>query len=262
MKIINYPDVTLDLRTATFQPYVKPGKIPQDVHRDSNHPPNIIQNIPAAINLCSISSSNAGFSENSKIHQEALNYSGYNHQLTFNDSQTAHPSKCKRHRNVSWFNPPYSMNVKTKIGRSFLSLVDSHFHDDYPLHNIFNRNTVKISYSCMSSMLGIINRNNKMIMNTNSPQAKEPAKQCNCRSPLECPLDNKVLSKSVVYQCTVRHDNTTQSYVGITAKMFKSRYNAHKSSFNNKHLEHSTSQSKYIWGLKAKTTNFRLTGVY
>ena len=71
-------------------------------------------------------------------------------------------------------------------------------------------------------MLGIINRNNKMIMNTNSPQAKEPAKQCYSRSPLECPLDNKCLSQSVVSQCTVHHDDTTQSYVGITANTFKS----------------------------------------
>ena len=103
-----------------------------------------------------------------------------------------------------------------------------------------------ISYSCMSRILGIINRSNKKIMNTSSPQAKEQAKQCNCRSPLECPLDHKCLSKSVVYQCTVHHDNTTQSYIGITANTFKSRYNAHKSSFNNKTLKHSTSLSKYL----------------
>ena len=183
------------------------------MHRDSNHPPSIIQNILAAINkrLCPILSNNAVFNEHSKIHQEALNYSGYNHQLTFNDNQTTHPSKCKRHRNVSWFNPPYSMSVKTNIGRSFLSLVNSHFHKEHPLHKIFNRNTVKISYSCISSMLEIINRNNKKIMNTSSPQAKELAKQCNCRSPLECPLDNKCLSKSFVCQCTVHHDNTTRT---------------------------------------------------
>ena len=95
-------------------------------------------------------------------------------------------------------------------------------------------------------------------MITSSPQAKELAKQCNCRSPLECPLDDKCLSQSVVYQCTVHHDDTTQSYVGVTANTFKSRYNAHKSSFNNKHIGHSTSLSKYIWDLKAKNTNLRL----
>ena len=129
----------------------------------------------------------------------------------------------------------------------FLSLVTSHSHKDHPLYKIFNGNTVKISYSCISSMLGIINRNNKMIMNTNSPQAKERAKQCYSRSSLECPLDNKCLSKSFVCQCTVHHYDTTQSYIGITANTFMSRYNAHKSSFNNKHLGHSTSLSKYIW---------------
>ena len=95
-------------------------------------------------------------------------------------------------------------------------------------------------------------------MDTSLPQANESAKQCKCRSPLECPLDNKCLSKSVVYQCSVHHDDITQSYVGITANTFKSRYNTHKSSFNYKHLEHSTSLSKYIWNLKATNTNFQL----
>ena len=59
--------------------------------------------------------------------------------------------------------------------------------------------------------------------------------------------------KKCCIPCTVHHDDTTHSYIGINANTFKSRYNAHKSSFNNKHLGHSTSLCKYIWDLKAKT---------
>ena len=110
----------------------------------------------------------------------------------------------------------------------------------------------------MSSMLKIINRNNKKIVKTSSPQANEPANQCSCRLPLECSLDYKCLSNNIVYQCTVHHNDTTQSYIEITATTFKSKYNAHKSSFKDKHLEHSTSLSKYLWDLKAKNTNFGL----
>ena len=51
--------------------------------------------------------------------------------------------------------------------------------------------------------------------------------------------------------------DTTQSYVGITANAFKSRYIAHKSSFSSRHLGHSTSLSEYIWDLTAENTNFK-----
>ncbi|KAJ8037403.1 hypothetical protein HOLleu_18211 [Holothuria leucospilota] len=56
-KIVNFLDITLDLRTSTYKPYVKPN-IPLYVHKQSNHPPLIIKNIPESINrrLSNISS--------------------------------------------------------------------------------------------------------------------------------------------------------------------------------------------------------------
>ena len=57
-KCVNYLDVTLDLRTESFKPYIKPGNIPQYINHNSNHPPSIIRNISEAINrrLSNISS--------------------------------------------------------------------------------------------------------------------------------------------------------------------------------------------------------------
>ena len=49
-KIVNFLDVTLDLNTGKFKPYSKPSSTPLYVHSQSNHPPNIIRNIPEAIN--------------------------------------------------------------------------------------------------------------------------------------------------------------------------------------------------------------------
>jgi hypothetical protein len=49
-------------------------------------------------------------------------------------------------------NPPYSKNVSTNVGQSFLKIIDEEFPADHPLHKIFNRNTVKISYSCMPNI--------------------------------------------------------------------------------------------------------------
>jgi hypothetical protein len=57
-----------------------------------------------------------------------------------------------RQRKIIWFNPPFSKSVNTNIGWEFLSLIDKHFPLQHKLHKIFNRNTVKISYSCMNNV--------------------------------------------------------------------------------------------------------------
>ena len=67
---------------------------------------------------------------------------------------------CKK-LSISWFNSPCRISVIFNIGSSFLSLVNLLTQQDYHLYKISNRNTVKISYSCISSMFGIINKNNK-----------------------------------------------------------------------------------------------------
>ena len=49
MKIVNYLDVTFDLTNSTCCPYRKPNDHPQYINTKSNHPPNIIKQIPASI---------------------------------------------------------------------------------------------------------------------------------------------------------------------------------------------------------------------
>ena len=64
-KVVNFLDVTLDLNTGKFKPYSKPSTTPLYVHSQSNHPPNILRNIPVAINrrLSSVSSDHEVFNE-------------------------------------------------------------------------------------------------------------------------------------------------------------------------------------------------------
>ena len=38
---------------------------------------------------------------------------------------------CKR---ITWFNPPYSLDVATNVAREFLLLIDTHFPPGHPLH--------------------------------------------------------------------------------------------------------------------------------
>ena len=48
----------------------------------------------------------------------------------------------KRKRNIIWYNPPYSMNVKTNVGKIFFKLLRKHFPPTHPMYIIFNTNKV------------------------------------------------------------------------------------------------------------------------
>ena len=69
-------------------------------------------------------------------------------------------------RKVIWFNPPYSRNVKTNIGKSFFHLLVKHFSANNKMHKIFNKNAVKVSYSCMKNMDSITSGHNHNILNS------------------------------------------------------------------------------------------------
>ena len=84
-KCVNFLDITLDLRSASHKPYMKPGNTPQYVHRNSNHPPSILRSVPEAINkrLSNMSSDKNAFDSAAPPYQEALQKSGYNFKLQY-----------------------------------------------------------------------------------------------------------------------------------------------------------------------------------
>ena len=123
-KIVNFLDVTLDLNSGIYKPYMKPNNTPLYINKDSNHPPSIIKNIPAAVNkrLCNISANERVFKEAIPPYQNALNKSGYDYKLRYEKVTNNNNNKRNRHRNVTWFNPPFSTNVYTNIGAKFLKI--------------------------------------------------------------------------------------------------------------------------------------------
>ena len=130
------------------------------------------------------------------------------------------------------------------------------------VYQIFNRNTIKISYSCMNNTKQIIDNHNKRIL-TASIQIDDTAtvaaaatiannKTCNCRQKNTCPLDGNCLQSSVIYQATVtrKDNNTTETYIGLTKNDFKTRYRNHTASFRHAKHRNSTELSNHIWTLK------------
>ena len=264
-KIVNFLDVTLNLNTGTYMPYTKPNATIQYVHHDSNHPPTVIKNIPAGINrrLSMLTSDKTSFTQAAIPYQKALNDSGYNYKLHY-EPDIANKQR-KRKRDILWYNPPYSLNVQTNIGRKFLSLIDKHFPKHHILGKIFNRNTVKVSYSCMNNTKQIIEAHNKRLLKqtTQSSEIKDQQekKMCNCRQTDQCPLQGRCLQTSVVYQATVtrKDNNATESYIGQTSTEFKTRYRNHIASFKNVNNKYATELSKYIWTLKDKNIDYNVS---
>ena len=259
-KIVNFLDVTLDLNTGKFKPYSKPTTTPLYVHSKSNHPPNIIRNIPEAINrrLCDISSDEDVFNEAAPLYQEALRKSGYSYKLKFNPIPQRPPKRKRRRRNVIWFNPPFNRNVQTNIGKAFINLINKCFPTGHKLRKIFNRNTIKLSYSCMPNMKQIIDGHNKAILKTAAQPDQQTTKMCNCRKKDECPLKGECLKKEIVYQATVTTRENSETYVGLTATEFKTRWRNHQMSFKREEKRNDTELSKYLWKLKEKKKDFAI----
>ena len=115
-------------------------------------------------------------------------------------------------------------------------------------HKIINKNTIKLSYSCMSNIKQSVANHNKAILSKEKIK-EEQIKLCNCKNRTLCPLQGNCLQKGVVYQATVTQTNTMREdiYIGITENEFKTRYKQNTSSFRLSHKASATSLIEHIW---------------
>ena len=250
-KIVNYLDVTLNLTNGTYKPYHKPDDETNYIHVESDHPPNIIKQLPIAVEkrISNLSSSEEIFEQSKQHYQDALVKSGYKHVLKYNPTTTT-TSRRNRGRKIIWFNPPYSRSVETNIGKEFLQLLDTHFPRHDPLHKIFNRNTVKVSYGCMPNIKASISAHNKKILGEKEPMSEG---NCNCQQPETCPLPGKCTTPNLLYESVLTSDLPDYGeklYKGISEPIFKKRFGNHKKSFNHVDYKSDTCLSKEVWKIK------------
>ena len=121
-----------------------------------------------------------------------LKEEGYQERLPFDRKVIVAAAKEKksRKRDVLWYNPPFSSNVRTNIGHKFLNIIKNEFGPRHQLRKIFNKNTLKIVYSCMDNMKNHRERHNKLMLN-NSETSASRKHECNCRDPNQCPLEGE-----------------------------------------------------------------------
>ena len=114
------------------------------------------------------------------------------------------------------------------------------------MHKLFNRNTVKIAYSCMPNMARLIKAHNKRVLHPPTPD-----KDCNCRIKNSCPLKGKCQADNVIYQAMVSDDTrNAKVYTGMSAPPFKARYSNHLTTLRHDRYENSTELSKHVWSMK------------
>ena len=165
--------------------------------------------------------------------------------------------KRKRQRNILWFNPPYRKTVKTKTGKFFLQLIKKRFPKDHKFHKIFNRNTLKLSYSCMPNIKTKIKTHNRKIQQNVPPKS---TKHCNCQQKENFPINGACVQESLVCYATISCNGKNYKpklCKGSCETSFEKRYSNHKKSINVPLHKHNTKLSTEYWNLKKKQLNPR-----
>ncbi|GAB1597860.1 hypothetical protein Ahia01_000062700, partial [Argonauta hians] len=232
-------------------------------------------------------------SPNPKIHTDNRNTRpNYNRTNTTHDTIDSHrgtgrklrnnrnkqdyrePSKKYKNKEVIWFNPPYNLNVKTKVGKLFFEVLESSIPKEHRYRCILNRNIIKLSYATVPNIKNYIDRSNskklkehdKLLANTTNPhtitqiQEHNTTKHCNCRNTSECPAGGECWKSNLVYKCEVTSNNNTKRiYLGQTSNIWKKRLANHISSFSNPNTKNATSLARHIWELKTKAIPYNIS---
>ena len=85
--------------------------------------------------------------------------------------------------------------VRIPLGSIFQMKPKKYFQKNHKYHNIFNKNNMKVSYSCMDNRIKIINSHNKYVASK-----KDQANQnlFNCQNLDNCQLGNKYITSKIV----------------------------------------------------------------
>ena len=260
LKTVDFLDITFNLVEENFKPYKKPNSQTLYVNIESNHYNTVLNEIPNSVNqrLTNISSSEIEFEHCKNEYEKALKESGFNKKLKFlndessNKKGTENKSKTKnRKRKIIWYNPPFNKALKTDFGKLFFKLLDKHFPRGHKLHKIFNRNTVKLSYSTTPNMKRILQNHNSKILNKRKEKLD---KECSCPRTRKnkCILQNKCLHKAIVYKASVL--KTGHYYIGVSEADFKHRHARHTYSFRHEKDKGSTTLSQKIWEIGENIT--------
>lgn len=270
LTVVDFLDVTMSLVDGSYKPYRKDDLAPLYIHQNSNHPPHVKKQMVKMIGrrISDLSSDENIFNQAAPIYNQALRNSGFLENIQFS-KRNEEPSK-RRKRNVIYFHPPWSDQIETKIGMSFLSLLDKHFPKGAELHKYFSRQKVKVSYSNLPNVSRAIKGINRRVLH---PETALQLKGCDCESARSgngcveegghCLTTNCVYHAKLSYE--LPHPTTgmliqwIKGYFGLTKNLFKERVSSHKTTFRYPTYKSSTTLSRKVWELKEATPPINFT---
>ena len=121
LKIVDYLDVTLNLSDGLDKLFHKPNSEINYIHRESNHPPSIIKQLPLSVEsrLSKLSSDKNVFIQAASVYQEALKRAGYNHKISYDNSDkynsNSNINNNNNNNNNSNSNDNNNNNIKVKF---------------------------------------------------------------------------------------------------------------------------------------------------
>ena len=240
------------------------------------YPSIVLENIPYNINkrLSTISSNKEYFDEEKMTYQKAILDAGYSYDLSYTKGFQKRPKQyCGQNKGfqnnnvqstnqtnrskVKWFNPPFNLYCATNVGKIFRDIIKKHFSGGDDLSKLFNKNRLKISYSCLPNIKSKISAHNKLLLSGN-PKPNRGEKNCNCQKSRECPLKGNCIIENSVYKAQVLKEGQQgtdgHAYVGLHSGLFKLRLANHEQSFKDR-TKAKCELAKYIWQMKDRGIN-------
>ena len=152
LKEVDFFVFTLNLQNGTYCPYKKTDDKLLYIHSTLKHRPKIMKQLPNSISerLSKNFSNQESFNTGKVEYKDVLKKLGHNVDLKYSNNKSKKQKTWKQ--KIIWFNPSFSKSISTNVAKTFLQLVTKHFLRSQKLHKIFNRNTVKVSYSCINNM--------------------------------------------------------------------------------------------------------------
>ena len=188
LQITDFLDVTFNLKND-----------PLYINALSNHPKNIIKEIPNMIGkgISEIFCDEHEFVKTKGDYNKALEKSCFSEKTKYHKQGSVKRVQTKQ---VIWFNATYSSYVKANIGKIFMNLIVKHIPKHHMYNKIFNKNTIKQSYSCMQNMGNVITKNNDKLL---FQSFEQPTQMCNCRDQANYSRERNCLRKCFMYHAQV-----------------------------------------------------------
>ena len=217
LKVVNYFDVTFNLNDGYYRPCRKPINAIHYIHIQSNHPESITKRLPWSIEkvLIKIIIIKIYISRNDIILRATSRQLWIQRKTNLQRAKGNYETAGKNQkRNILWFNPAYSKSLKTNIVKYF-RLFNKHFPLRHNLRKIFNKNTLKLSFSCIPNLKAKIDEHNKKIL-----ENKPPLKKIIELKKENCPIRGACLIENVLYYAKLSCDDKYKETCQTTFKKY------------------------------------------